>query len=338
MSVENLIDSSKKFFDEERLASVELEHPNCLFCSYDVEGKKTTIDPSVDFVGSNTNMPTIKDMILERNLPSGGTFTSGLKLRTWNSSHWQNEASDLKYSSVFNSFGLTFDSSYGIQNAIELIKYYLTQVLGVDTNKLVITGDNEVLLEVFGNTNLNTQKITGTNRFNWKFGVKNDDGTDRLTGTGIAIEFKNEDELSGDFGTFEIIYDNGKEVAMEFGFGFETFLARLESSHPIKFTPSWQTLEDSLNSTIETDPKLKIADSLNVALAVLRSYYIFESKGGGQVSINNHKKGKELLTKTSNAIRELNQICNLDLPKLLQNLRLQNTPESVFETYRKRFE
>lgn len=328
----SLISKTDEFFEKSGFGRVSIPDSKCIFSSYvNTSGKKIRHDSSVDFVGSNTNMPTIKDRILNNTIPPTGLYTNSPKLRTWNTNSWQNPESRIGYSSAFNSFGLTFGRESTIADIHDLIIIYLSNIFGINKDEIVITGDNEDLLTQFQNKGSKTLSIKNSNRFNWKFGVKNPDNSERLTGVGVAFEIQKKDELSGDMGTLELIYDNGTLAAIEFGMGFETSLSRLKSDHPIIHTQAWDIINNQIQPE-QTQTNLKTADAFGVAIAVLRSYSYLQNP-----KVNSHKKGKEILTATSNTLKQnYNTFGLVNISDFLGQFR-KEIPDHILKAYLDRF-
>lgn len=327
-----LINETDQYFEAQGLVKVELPG-DCLFSSYNTPTGKKVVDSSVDFIGSNTNIPGIKKMILSRNLEPNGIVTNSSKLRTQNTPSWFNPEDSIAYSSAFNSFGLTFPAEATISDVHDLIVNYLHDKFEIDKDSIVVTGDNSELISIFSQNGSATKFIANSNRFKWKFGVRNDDQSERLTGTGVAFEIEKDGELSGDLGTFELMYDNGELAAMEFGLGYQTSLARIQSNHPVVHTESWHLLNQSEIGLSETQPNIKAADALGVALGVLRSYH-----AAGLESIGSHKKGKELLSQTAKSIK-INSSDTQSFVEVLNELKQTDNLNSstILEHYCKRF-
>ena len=263
--------ATKEFFEGKRFAM--LKSPPAIFSRYWIDGMEYVVDPTTVFVGSNTNL-TKKN--LEKGVPDSGIFNSGNRLRT----NGLRKVKDYlmegksKYSSHFSGCGiLNPPNSYESTCASAL--EYIADIVGINNSDLIITCYNQDkdLIEFWTKNNIAIQPSDSNSRFRWKFGDQDGFGNELYTGRGICIETKSKEGLPlGDFASIEkIVNQQGEEIAVEFGLGYETTMARSQQINQLSYTHPLEycAINSCMENIYATPEHTKLADCLNTILSML---------------------------------------------------------------------
>lgn len=232
------------------------------------------VDPTVIFIGSSTNVfkKYLDDI---STLPDRGVALWQDKLRTQNYELSLTDENP-EFCSYFTGGGILM-SAGSYEELCQVVLDFLREELGVSEQELQIkvSSEDKDLATFWGNRSASADLNISDNleEFRWTF------GEDGLEGRGILLSVKSKDsDQYGEFSTLEIIERNGDELAVEWGFGLETFIAKRNGlHHPIAASK----IAGAFPSAVEPQ-NVKLTDSLIAAMAILNEGVSPNKKIGGK--------------------------------------------------------
>lgn len=236
------------------------------------------LDPTVIFIGSSTNVfkKYLKD---EESIPENGVILWQNKLRT---KYYQLLLKDEipEYCSYFSGGGLLMPPKT-YEKTCDLIVDFLSSSLEIDKSDLsvrIFSQDEDMInhwkLKVVDGINLEIDE-NNESEYRWKFGEVG------MTGRGMVFSVKKSDsDKYSDFGTLEIIEQDGKEIGVEWGFGSEVLLAgKLGLNHALAVS----TISGIFPEASEAK-NIKLADSITASLAILNEGVTTTMSEGGKAN------------------------------------------------------
>lgn len=231
-------------------------------------------DPTVIFTGSSSNV--FKKYLTgeKKKIPQNGTFLYQKKIRTQNYNTFFDETKRPIFCSYFEGGGSLFPPDKYLES-INYVIDFITIKLDFPIERLKIRSSHQ---NSDMNLYFNNEKFQplveydeyDQKDYNWEF------GEDSLKGTGIIFSVKQSDNNYKDIGTLVKIKNlNGDNIAVEWGFGAETFLSRAYNiQHPIGVSAISNIFSECANST----ENIKLADAITTALAILNEGILYNKK------------------------------------------------------------
>ena len=229
------------------------------------------IDKSVNFVGSTISV--LKPLFHE-GVPAPGVYMNQPCLRTQNMQIFYNDDANIEYNSYFNTSAVLappeeLDSV--TRNAIEFISKLPEDTL----DRLVVraaSDDEDLLGAIHASGFKGYIEIDGREDayYHWKYGDPGVSGR----GLTLAVTSRN-DEHYRDIGNIVVMEKNGMPAAVEWGYGSETFLSRVNDTvQPLESS----TISDSF--PYEHGLKAKLSDALAATIEMYCAGVTPADKGG----------------------------------------------------------
>lgn len=235
------------------------------------------IDPTVDFIGSSTNV--FKDYLIDRenrprrDIPKPGSFLYQPKIRTQNgNAFYTDKPIDLL--------------TYFVGGGILMPPHSYKQICNITTEFLLSLGlkASDLTVKMFSghpeliafwkdknSHDLPYELVTeNENEYLWDYGEPG------LTGRGVIFAVKSgADNKPKDFSTLTVINHFGKEVGVEWGFGSEVLLSNFyDLPHPI----SYSSISEVNPYILEQQDGVKLADTLTACVSMLDAGLSYEKK------------------------------------------------------------
>lgn len=229
------------------------------------------VDKSVNFIGSTIS--ALKPL-LDTGIPETGVFMNQPCLRTQNMRVFYDDEASIQYNSYFHTSAMLIPG-HKLEEATHDAIEYLGSFPDDTEDRLVVrlSSQHQDLAAAVVNSGF-TGDIKFDERdddyYKWVFGKAG------WTGRGITLAIKTQDRSQyRDIGNVVVMEKDGQPLAVEWGYGSETLLSRINDHE--------QPLESSVVSdVIQFKPGLsaKLSDALAATLEMYRSGVTPADKGG----------------------------------------------------------
>ena len=187
-------------------------------------------DKSVTFTSATIN--NFKGYLRgEEEIPVNGVYTIQNCLRTRNLDYRYELEKTPRFGSYFRMFGLIRRPDFLLETYADTIEFIESE-LKVPSESIVVhkSSEHDVFNELMKKNSKQHWLEDKIDWYNWEYGEEG------IRGEGISIEIPNKSNPTETqvIGNIVVIYNSDKPIAVEFGFGLETTMSRLEGlPHPI---------------------------------------------------------------------------------------------------------
>ncbi|MDD4381774.1 MAG: alanine--tRNA ligase-related protein [Candidatus Dojkabacteria bacterium] len=187
-------------------------------------------DKSVTFTSATIN--NFKGYLREEEeIPVNGVYTIQNCLRTRNLDYRYGFEETPRFGSYFRMFGLIRRPNFLLKTYADTIEFIESE-LGVPSESIVVhkSSEHDMFNELMKKNSKQRWFEDKIDWYNWEYGEED------IRGEGISIEIPNKSNLAETqvIGNIVVIYKKDEPIAVEWGFGLETTMSRLEGlPHPI---------------------------------------------------------------------------------------------------------